>query len=133
MIEIVDPKFTDMAWADGADCLAEACDTVGDVTVSQLKMLISRGERILVRLSDETGIKGWGCCRIDQLPNVRVMHITELVCHNSHFERFFDEFCTEARKIGASEVRCSCKPAQARLFKRTNKFEEVFTTLRVKL
>lgn len=129
-LEIVQPQFVDAAWKDGADCLAEASETVGDITGSQLKLILSRGERILVRLKDGESIIGWGVCRIDQLPNVRVMHITELVCHNNHFERFFDEFCAMARTTGASEVRFSGKDAQCRLFAHKCGFEKVYTTMR---
>ena len=132
-LNIIQSQFTDYAWRDGANCLAEACNTVSDVTGSQLKMLLSMGERTLVRLDEDDKTVGWGCYRIDQLPNIRALHITDLVSHNSEFHRFFEEMKTIARVLGCSEVRCSCKPPQARLFKKTNGFEEVFTTLRVKL
>jgi hypothetical protein len=131
---VVPPNFVDMAWADGANCLAEACETSGgEITGDQLKLILSRGERTLVRLDDEGKPVGWGCFRVDQLPNVRVLHITDLVAHNARFQRFFDELTRIAKSMGCSEVRCCCKPAQAKLFQRTNNFEPVYTTLRVKL
>ena len=130
---VVEPRFVDFAWRDGASCLAEACDTVDEITGDQLKLILSRGERTLVRLDDEGQAVGWGCFRVDQLPNLRALHITDLVSHNGGFERFFDEMKRVARSMGCSEVRCSCKPAQARLFQRTNGFEPVYETLRVKL
>ncbi|MTW25843.1 hypothetical protein, partial [Streptococcus pneumoniae] len=38
----------DQAWRDGAHLLAKACDTSGgEVTGDQLKMLLSRGDRML--------------------------------------------------------------------------------------
>ena len=133
-IIIVPPNFIDQAWfKEGADCLEEACATVEDITGGQLKMMLSRGERHLARLDENGKPVGWGCFQIDQLPNLRVLHISALVSHNHGFQRFFEEMKTIARSMGCSEIRCSCKPAQARLFKRTNEFEEVFTTLRVKL
>lgn len=132
-LSLVQPQFVDWAWRDGASCLAEACATVDEITGDQLKMMLSRGERVLVRLDEDDKIVGWGCYRIDQLPNVRVCHITDLVSHNNDFHRFFEQFKELARSQGCSEVRCSCKPAQARLFKKTNNFEEVYSTLRVVL
>ena len=132
-LQIVQPQFIDFAWKDGANCLAEACSSVDEITGDQLKLILSRGERTLVRLDEDEKAVGWGCYRVDQLPNVRVCHITDLVSHNNEFHRFFEEFKELARALGCSEVRCSCKPPQARLFKRTNNFEEVYTTLRVLL
>ena len=131
---VVPPNFVDAAWKDGASCLAEACDASGgEIEGPQLKLILARGERTLVRLDDECKAVGWGCFRVDQLPNMRVLHITDLVSHNAQFQRFFDELTNVAKSLGCSEVRCSCKPAQARLFQRTNGFEPVYMTLRVKL
>ena len=132
-LSIIQPQFIDFAWRDGADCLAEACTTVDEITGDQLKLILARGERTLVRLDEDGKAVGWGCFQIDQLPNLRALHISVLVCHNAEFHRFFEEMKQIARTLGCSEIRCSCKPAQARLFKRTNNFESVYETLRVKL
>ena len=132
-LTIIDPKFTDFAWRDGASCLAEACELVDEITGDQLKMILSRGERILVRLDgDITGI-GWGVFRVDQLPNMRVMHITDLVAHNAHFELFFEELKKLAEAFGCSRIRCSTKEAQARLYRQKLGFKPVYTTLEVML
>ena len=132
-LSIVQPQFIDFAWRDGASCLAEALEGFSEITVDQLKMILSRGERTLVRLDDDDKIAGWGCYRVDQLPNLRALHITDLVSHNNEYHKFFEEMKVIARALGCSEIRCSCKPAQARLFKKTNEFESVYETLRVKL
>lgn len=129
-LNLIQPQFIDFAWTDGASCLAEALVGINEITADQLKMLLSRGERTLVRLEENGKTAGWGCYRVDQLPNVRALHITDLVSHNNEFQRFFEEMKVIARALGCSEIRCSCKPAQARLFKRTNQFEEIYTTLR---
>lgn len=130
-LNLIQAQFIDFAWADGASCLAEALVGFSEITGEQLKMILSRGERTLVRLDEGGKTAGWGCYRVDQLPNIRVLHITDLVSHNNDFHRFFEEMKVIARALGCSEIRCSCKPAQARLFKRTNQFQEVYTTLRV--
>ncbi len=129
---IIDAKFVDYAWRDGANALSEVCELTEEITGSQLKMILSRGERILVRLDDEETV-GWGCFRIDQLPNVRVLHITDLVCHNANFERFFEEMKSIARTMGCSQIRCSTFPAQARIFKSKCGFSPVYETLKVEL
>lgn len=132
-IAIVDPKFIDKAWRDGASCLAEACATVDEITGDQLKMILSRGERTLVALRDDDKTVGWGAWRIDQLPNIRVLHCTDLVAHNAHFEAFFLALKQAAEMMGCSEIRCSCGPAQARLYRMKLGMEPVYETLRVKL
>ena len=135
-LSVVPPHFVDKAWKDGAACLSEACDTSGgEIEGPQLKMMLSRGERTLVRLDDEDKAVGWGVFRIDPLPNMRVLHIAELVCRNAHFERFFDELESWAKQAGCIEVRWSAKEAQARLYRIRLKrnIEAVYTTYRVKL
>ncbi|MBC7076271.1 MAG: hypothetical protein H5T98_09460 [Syntrophomonadaceae bacterium] len=133
-LAIVAPQFIDKAWNDGASCLEEACATVDEITGSQLKLLLSRGERTLVALMDNDKPVGWGCWRVDQLPNVRVLHCTDLVAHNAHFELFFDELKKAAEYLGCSEIRyCPGSDSRARLFAAKLKAEPVYTTYRVKL
>lgn len=115
-IEIVPPHFTDRAWADGADCLSEACDkSYDEVTGSQLKMLISRGERILGRMVNEDETVGWACGEIIQRPNIRTFHITSLVCHNGNYQSFFDEVKNMAKSTGCSCVTYAANDSVARL------------------
>lgn len=129
----VSSSHVDKAWKDGASCLEEACKLVDEITGSQLKMILSRGERTLVAMRDEDKTVGWGCFRIDQLPNVRVLHITDLVAHNAHFEAFFNELKQVAEQLGCSRIRCSAPPAQARLYRIKCGFEPIYETLEVKL
>ena len=130
-LTIIPPKFIDYAWRDGASSLGESC--VDECTPDQLKMLLAKDERALVRMDGDQGIVGWGAFRVDNLPNMRVLHITNLTAHDSNFEAFFDELKLMAEQIGCIEVRCSCLPAQSRLFKAKCGFEPVYETLRVKL
>lgn len=131
---VVPPTHVDWAWRDGASCLSEACETSGgEITGDQLKMIVARGERTLIRIDDEGKTVGWGCVRVDQLPNMRVLHITDLVAHNAGFQRFFDELKQMAAGLGCSRVRCSAKPAQARLYKMKCGFVPVYETLEVAL
>ncbi len=121
----------DMAWKDGASCLAEACDVSGgEITGDQLKMILSRGERTLIQMWDGE-IVGWGVVRIDQLPNMRVLFITDLVAHNGHFEQFFTAIKEMATALGCSRVRCAAKPAQARLYRMKCQFQPVYEILEV--
>lgn len=126
----VPPTHIDAAYADGASCLSEACDqSGGEIEGPQLKMMLSRGERTLIRMDDEGKTAGWGVVRIDQLPNMRVLMITDLVAHNAGFERFFDNIKQLARDLGCSRVRCAAKEAQARLYRMKAGFTPVYTIL----
>ena len=126
----VPASHIDAAYADGASCLAEACEkSGGEIEGPQLKMILSRGERTLIRMDDEGKTAGWGVVRIDQLPNMRVLMITDLVAHNAGFERFFDNIKQLARDLGCSRVRCAAKEAQARLYRMKAGFTPVYTIL----
>lgn len=128
----VPASHTDMAWLEGASALAEACDTSGgEITGDQLKLILSRGERTLLRMEADEGLVGWGVVRVDQLPNVRVLFVTDMVAHNGHFERFFEELKALARSLGCSRVRCAAKPAQARLYRQKVGFAPVYEILEV--
>ncbi len=128
---VIEPKHIDFAWRDGASCLAEACKLVDEITGDQLKMILARGERYLVRLDDDGKTLGWGTFRVDQLPNLRVLHVTDLVAHNGHFEQFFDQLKQLAEAFGCSRIRCSAHEAQARLYRQKLGFKPVYTTLEV--
>ena len=128
---IVPQTHIDYAWNEGASCLEEVCNLVEEITGSQLKMILSRGERTLVKMVHEGKTVGWGTFRIDQLPNMRVLHITDLVAHNGHFENFLDELKQIAATIGASRIRCSAHHSQARLYRQKCGFRPVYETLEV--
>jgi len=124
----------DIAYQRGASCLHEACDTSGgEITGDQLKMLLSRGERSLLEMQSDGQTVGWGVVRIDQLPNVRVLFITDLVAHNGGFEQFFEAIQQLARDLGCSKVRCAAKEAQARLYRMKSGFRPVYEILEVSL
>lgn len=131
---VVPHTHIDIAWKDGASCLAEACNqSGGEITGDQLKLILSRNERSLIQMKDGDETVGWGAIRVDQLPNLRALHITDLVCHNQHFERFFDSLKTMANNLGCSRIRCAAKPAQARLYRMKSGFKPVYELLEVQL
>lgn len=131
-ITIIEPQFIDYAWAEGADCLSEVCDMVDEITGDQLKLLLSRGERHLAKLEFEGQVVGWAAFRVDQLPNLRALVITDLVCRN-YFEQFMDETRRYAKAFGCSRIRCSAHDAQARLYRMKFGFQPVYTTMEVKV
>jgi hypothetical protein len=122
----------DGAWKEGASELAKACDTSGgEIEGPQLKLLLARGERTLIRMECEGRTVGWGVVRIDQLPNMRVLFVTDMVAPNAHFERFFQALKEMAVSLGCSRVRCAAKPAQSRLYQMKVGFKPVYEILEV--
>jgi hypothetical protein len=117
----------DYAWADGADCLGESC--VDECTIEQLKFILSKGERQLVRMDEDGKTKGWGVFKVDVLPNMRVFFVTNLVARNAGFERYFEALELMAKDLGCSRIRCAAKQAQARIYESKLGFKPVYTTL----
>jgi hypothetical protein len=132
MLVPIPSTHVDAAWKDGASELAKACDTSGgEIEGPQLKMILARGERTLVRMDHDGKTVGWGVVRVDQLPNVRVLFVTDLVAPGAHFETFFDDLKVMAKHLGCSVVRCAAKPAQERLYRMKCQFRPVYTILEV--
>lgn len=128
----INPHFIDSAWAEGAWVLAAACDTSGgEIQGPQLKMILARGERTLLRMDADEGVAGWGVVRVDQLPNMRVLFVTDLVAPHGGFERFFVAIKELAASLGCSKVRCAAKPAQARLYSMKCGFTPVYQIMEV--
>lgn len=122
----------DKAWRDGASELARACDTSGgEITGDQLKLLLSRGERTLLQMLADGETAGWSVVRIDQLPNLRVMFVTDLVAPGGGFQRFVGPIREMAEMLGCSRVRCAAKPAQERLYRTKCGFTPVYNILEI--
>lgn len=133
-LQIVPPAFVGRAWMDGASQLGKACDTSGgEITGDQLKMILARGERTLIRIDRDGQTAGWAVTRIDQLPNVRALHVCELHAPGGHWAACFDLLADMARASGCTEMRCSAKPAQARLYQRHLPWVPLYQTLKVDL
>lgn len=131
---VVPSTHIDRAWKEGACRLAEACaSSGGEITGDQLKMMLSRGERFLVRMDEAGEIVGWAVLGIEQLPNIRVLYVYELWAPGGHFQRFVDETKALAEAQGCSALRCAAKPAQARLYRMRAGFTPVYETLEIKL
>mgnify|MGYP000087713806 CR=1 FL=1 len=117
----------DFAWKDGASSLGESC--VDECTTDQLRMLIARGERQLVRMDNDGKSVGWGVFRVDQLPNMNVMFVTNMTAHNAHFEKFYSMLTDMAKDLGCSRIRFAAKPAQSRLYQIKLDAEPVYQIL----
>lgn len=69
-------------------------------------MLLMRGERQLLRIVKDGQCVGWATIRIDQLPNVRVLHVCSLYAPGNHFVGCFEPLKALAVANGCEEMRC---------------------------
>lgn len=130
-LTLINAAFVDQAWQQGAYLLGESCATSGgEITGAQLKLLLMRGERQLVKIGDG---EGWGVVRVDQLPNVRALHICSMYAPGIDWPACFEQLKDMARRSGCTEIRCSAGKGQERLYKRFHSWEPLYTTMRVKL
>lgn len=133
-IIVVPTTHIDQAWKEGAHNLGLACATSGgEITGDQLKMMLSRGERTLIRLDCDDQVVGWGVVGVEQLPNFRVLYAYEMYAPHGHFESFFSELKAMALSLGCLRLRCAAKPAQARLYHQRCGFSPVYQVLEVEL
>lgn len=130
-LRTVPKSHIDIAWIDGASSLVEATDVSGgEITASQLKMLLAMGDRTLLQMWDGE-CKGWAVVKVDQLPNCRVLMVTDLVAHNGDFDKYLPLIKEMAASAGCSRVRCAAKAAQARLYRMKCGFKPVYEVLEV--
>lgn len=110
------PAEIDRAWRDGANTLAEATKWAArEITPDQLKMLLARGERVLIGARDETGVKGWAAVQVQQLPNIRILYIYAMagkgICSAEGFALLKDY----ATAHGCSSIRGAMRASMVRL------------------
>lgn len=133
-LQPIPAQFVGQAWREGAHMLAKACDASGgEITGDQLKLLLMRGERSLLRITQDGECVGWAAIRIDQLPNVRALHVTDLYAPGGHWIACFEQLKAMAKANGCEEMRCCAGGAQQRLYQRELPWEALYTTLRVKV
>lgn len=133
-LKIVPPTHIDRAWRDGASRLSEACETSGgEVTGDQLKMMLSRGERTLVCMLRDSEAVGWGVVRVDQLPNKRVLHVSDMWAPGAEFSEFYDRLKAMAADGGCSAIRCAADEVRERLYRSKCGFKRVYAILEAEI
>lgn len=129
---ICTPAQIDQAWSDGANKLEEACKLASrEITIDQLKMLLSRGERTLLGVRDETGIKGWAAIQIQQLPNIRVLYVYSIYAPGATGPRVFEQLRQYAKANGCSGIRGACNEAVSRLWARRFDAKPLYTIMEI--
>lgn len=134
MMQIIPPKFIDAAWKDGAHLLADACEkSAGEVTPDQLKMLLSRGERVLAKITAASGAVGWLALSVQQLPNVRTLYVYAAQGPGAAGPECMDELKELAASEGCSVIRWACGPGVQRLLAARYKARPIYTVMEIEV
>jgi hypothetical protein len=131
MINVYPTQIIGSMWHGDADVLVSAMSrNCGECTGDQLKMLLMRGELILVGSDDL-----YAAIQHIQHPNKRVLHIYAAASRDGGRglnDGDIAELCGYARQTGCEAVTCSADKAASRLYQRFG-FEPLYTTMEIKL
>ena len=117
MITQYPATMVDQLWRGSADALVTAMErNGGECTGDQLKMLLLRGELLLIGSDDL-----WAAVQHIQHPNRRVLHIYAVASKLNgdglnHAD--INELCEYARQTGCTALTCSADKAAERLYAR---------------
>lgn len=132
MLTVVPPQFVNRAWKEGASGLEKACErSAGDVTGSQLKMQIARGEVSLLRFERGGVAHAWLAVHWQHLPNQLVLFVNAIYAPNGTFEESFGLLKEYAASNGATCVRGACGEAVARLWAKKFGFTEAYRIMEI--
>lgn len=131
---IIPPAHVDRAWRDGASQLAEACKWADrEVTPDQLKMMLARGERMLLGLQVEDKFVAWAATQVQQLPNIRVLYIYSIFARGETGDAAFKQLAEYARAEGCTSIRGACSPAVGRLWERMLDAKPIYTIYEIEV
>jgi hypothetical protein len=132
---VVPPSHIDIAWADGAEKLSKATSRAArEITPSQLKFLLARGERTLVGVR-EPGCPplGWAVVTPNQLPNLRVLYVWCIYAPGATGPEAFRLLAEYAKANGCSSIRGSCDDSVGRLWQRRFNARKVYTVFEIEV
>jgi GNAT superfamily N-acetyltransferase len=123
--------LVDSLWHGSADALATAmARNGGECTGDQLKMMLMRGELLLIGSEDL-----WAAVQHIQHPNRRALHIYAVASKlNGDGLNHADiaELCEYARQTGCTSLTCAADKAAERLYARYG-FEPQYITMGIDL
>jgi hypothetical protein len=118
------------AWADGAQSLGEATARAErEITASQLKMLLLRGERTLIGVADDSDTpKAWAAVQVQTLPNIRILFIYAAWGPGFAKPAVMDLLVQYARDNGCESIRCSSIDSIGEIWERKLKAKKIYST-----
>ena len=130
-LEIYPPNVIGRMWHGDADVLAAAMPrNNGECTGDQLKMLLMRGEMLLIGSKDL-----YAAIQHIQHPNRRVLHVYAVACTRDGRgmnDDDINELAEYARQTGCTALTCSADKAAERLYARYG-FQSQYTTMGIEL
>ena len=129
MIQQYPATMIDQIWHGDADVLVTAMPrNNGECTGDQLKMLLMRGEMLLIGSKDL-----YAAIQHIQHPNRRVLHVFAAGARDGGSglnDRDIAELTEYARQTGCEAITCSADMAAQRLYQRFG-FKPIYTTLEI--
>lgn len=116
-------QFLDQEWPKIKGYLEEALKYCDELDLSQLRMLIARGDAdAFVVFKNET-LCGCFVSETVQYPNYRVANVIaaggKMICN----PEFWKVFSPWLKSLGYSKVQCYCRPSVARMINRIDGFK----------
>ena len=131
MIQQYPATVIDQLWTGDADALTTAmARNGGECTGDQLKMMLMRGELLLIGSDDL-----WAAVQHIQHPNRRVLHVYAVACTRDGRgmnDADIAELREYARQTGCTALTCSADKAAERLYARYG-FVSQYTTMGIEL
>lgn len=128
-LEIYPPNVIGRMWHGDADVLAAAMPrNNGECTGGQLKMMLMRGEMLLIGSKDL-----YAAIQHIQHPNRRVLHVFAAATRDGGLglnDPDIAELAEYARQTGCEAITCSADMAAQRLYQRFG-FRPIYTTLEI--
>ena len=124
-------SLVNQAWDNGASALAYAAKrSNGEWTGDQLKLMLMRGEMMLIGSDDL-----WAAVQHVQHPNRCVLHVYAVACTRDGRgmnDADINELAEYARQTGCTALTCSADKAAERLYARYG-FVPQYTTMGIEL
>lgn len=129
MIQQYPATMVDQLWLGSADALVTAmARSGGECTGDQLKMMLMRGEMLLIGSKDL-----YAAIQHIQHPNRRVLHVFAAATRDGGLglnDPDIAELAEYARQTGCEAITCSADMAAQRLYQRFG-FKPIYTTLEI--
>jgi len=133
-IEIVPHTHIDRAWRDGAHMLAAACKRAErEITIDQLKLILSRNERQLLAAVEDGKPAGWAVVNVAQMPNVRALYVFAIYAPGATGLDLFEQLKGYARHLGCSVIRGACDESVERLWRRRFNAQRLYSIVQIEV
>lgn len=124
-IQNVHPNYVQQLWPSINTMLERALEhSGGEYSAEQLRMMLVRGEQVLLIANGESGIVGAATIAFENYPNDRIAFITAIGGRLIAKQSLFDELKEWCRQQGCTKIRGAAREAVARLWHQKFGIEE---------